>query len=62
MDKKALIQSILQVNTISKITNEERLKKDKVRIITNEELFINLVCLSESQLTKICKELHIKTN
>jgi hypothetical protein len=61
MDKPAMIQSILQVNTISAMTNADRLPKDRVRIASNEELFLSLVCLEDDQLKSICNELHIKT-
>ena len=61
MDKKAMITSILQVNTISRLTNEDRISKDRVKISSNEELFLSLVFLDDSQLKQICNELHIKT-
>lgn len=61
MDKKAMITSILQVNTISRLTNEDRLPKDRVKIASNEELFLSLAFLDDNQLKQICNELHIKT-
>ena len=61
MDKKAMITSILQVNTVSHLTNEDRLPKDRVKIASNEELFLSLAFLDDSQLKQICNELHIKT-
>jgi len=54
MNRDALITSILQVNTISHIT------KDKRRIISNEDLFIQLAFLDVSDLIKIANELYIK--
>jgi len=59
MNKESLIQSILQVNTVSHITNDERLPKDKMRMISYEELFISLVRLDKSDLIKICNDLNI---
>lgn len=59
MVKNNLIQSILQVNTISKITNDERLPKDRKRMISNEDLFIQLAFLDKSDLIKICNDLNI---
>jgi hypothetical protein len=59
MDKNGLIQSILQVNNISHITNDDRKPKDRMRMISNEELFLSLVGLDESILIKIANDLHI---
>ena len=44
------------------MTNDDRPVKDKQKMISNEELFINLVGLDEVVLTKIAKDLHIKTD
>jgi hypothetical protein len=57
--KDRLITQILQVNLVSHITNSDRLRKDKVRMISQEELFLQLICLSESELIRIANELHI---
>jgi hypothetical protein len=59
MTKESLIQSILQVNTISHITNDDKLPKDKVRMVSNEDLFLSLIGLDESVLIKIANDLHI---
>jgi len=59
MIKDNLIQSILQVNTISHITNEERLPKNRKRMISNEELFLQLIFLDKSDLIKIANDLNI---
>jgi len=61
MIKDNLIQSILQVNTVSRITNNEKLPKDRKRMISNEELFLQLAFLDKSDLIKICNDLHITT-
>lgn len=55
-----MITEILQVNTVSIITNSEMRKENKKRMCSNEELFLNLVLLTEEELTKICNELYIK--
>jgi hypothetical protein len=60
MDKQGMITEILQVNTVSIITNSEMRKENKKRMCSNEELFLNLVLLTEEELTKICNELYIK--
>lgn len=59
MIKDNLIQSILQVNTISHITNDEILPKDRKRMISNEDLFLQLAFLDKSDLIKICNDLNI---
>jgi hypothetical protein len=59
MIKESLIQSILQVNTVSHIINDDRLPKDRKRLISNEDLFIQLAFLDKSDLIKICNDLHI---
>lgn len=60
MTKEDLITAIMQVNMVSIMTNEERLAKDKVRMIPQNDLFIELCCLSENQLKLIAQELNIK--
>ena len=61
MSKKGnLINSILQVNAISRMTNSDRLPKDKRKQVSQEGLFISLAFLTEEELIKICSELNIK--
>ena len=57
--KNKLINLILQCNSVSILTNSERLIKDRKRMISNEQLFIELCCLEESVLAKIANELNI---
>ena len=60
MSKKELIQSILQVNLVSIMTNEDRLPKDKRRMISQEDLFLELLALPEKTLKELAQTLHIK--
>jgi len=57
--KDKLITQILQVNSISRITNSDRLPKDRTRMISQEDLFLQLVFLSESELLQIANDLNI---
>ena len=58
--KDKLINLILQQNLISIITNSERLPRDKKRMISQDDLFLSLVFLSESELIKVANDLNIK--
>jgi len=57
--KDKLITQILQVNAVCRMINSDRLPEDRKKMISQGDLLLSLAFLSEAELTKIAKALHI---